>query len=54
MDFYMLKYREQWAPERKVKTPEGEVIVTVPDDDYEGDEEEALRGASRDIQLIPH
>jgi hypothetical protein len=41
MDFYMPKYRERWAPEQKVKTPEGEVIVTVPDDDDEGDEEEA-------------
>jgi hypothetical protein len=41
IDFYMPKYRERWAPERKVKTLEGEVIVTVPDDDHEGDEEEA-------------
>jgi hypothetical protein len=41
MDFYMPKYRERWAPERKVKTLEGEVVVTVPDDDDEGDEEEA-------------
>jgi hypothetical protein len=41
MDFYMPKYRERWAPERKVKTREGEIIVTVPDDDDEGEEEEA-------------
>lgn len=42
MDFYMPQYRERWAPERKVKTMEGEVVVTVPDDDDEGDEEAAV------------
>lgn len=35
MDFYMSKYRTRWAPERKVKTTGGEVVVTVPSDEDE-------------------
>jgi len=39
MDFYAPQYRARWAPERKVKTVEGEVVVTVPKDDDEAEED---------------
>ncbi len=42
-DFYEPTVRKRWAPDRKVKTPEGEVSVLVPkDDDEEAEEPSAL------------
>ena len=35
MDFYMPSYRARWAPDRKIKTPEGEVSVIIPKKDEE-------------------
>jgi hypothetical protein len=38
LDFYMPKLKERWAKDRKVKTLDGEITVTVPSDqDEEGD-----------------
>ena len=39
LDFYESPLRERWAADRKVKTPEGEVTVTVPTDEEESEEE---------------
>jgi len=44
-DFYMPGVREQWAKERKVPTPDGEVIVTVPTDQDEEDIEIGIMGS---------
>jgi hypothetical protein len=41
LDFYMPKLKERWAKDRKVKTLEGEVTVTVPSD-QEDDEGESI------------
>jgi len=41
LDFYEPPLRERWSRDRKIKTIEGEVTVTVPADD-ERDEEEAV------------
>ena len=38
LDFYETPLREQWANDRKVRTPEGEVTVTVPVDEEEVEE----------------
>jgi hypothetical protein len=45
VDFYAPKFKDQWARDRKVRTIEGEVVVTVPRD--EDDEEDA--GGSPDV-----
>lgn len=38
MDFYMPKYRERWAPEPRVRTLAGEVVVSVPDEEEDSEE----------------
>jgi hypothetical protein len=35
LDFYMPELKERWAKDRKVKTLEGEITVTVPNDQEE-------------------
>jgi hypothetical protein len=45
-DFYDSKFKARWAPERTIKTVEGEVTVTVPGDD-EDDEKEAATVETR-------
>jgi hypothetical protein len=40
-DFYMPKLKERWAKDRKVRTLEGEVTVTVPSDQEEQEEEDS-------------
>jgi 5-methylcytosine-specific restriction protein B len=55
LDFYMPKLKERWAKDRKVKTLEGEVTVTVPSD-QEDDADEALvpdkaAGVRQSIQI---
>lgn len=41
LDFYMPKLKQRWAKDRKVRTLEGEVIVTVPTDQEEEEGESA-------------
>jgi 5-methylcytosine-specific restriction protein B len=48
IDFYAPGVRERWAPERKVKTIEGEVTVVVPTDDEDDDVEESGEQPIRD------
>ncbi len=38
LDFYEQPLREQWSGDRKIKTTEGEVSVTVPRDEDEGED----------------
>jgi hypothetical protein len=47
LDFYEAPLRDQWAGDRKVKTPEGEVTVTVPVDE---DETESQRVAAPEVR----
>lgn len=42
LDFYLPKLKEQWAKDRKVKTLEGEVTVTVPSDHEDAEDEPAV------------
>jgi hypothetical protein len=39
IDFYAPELKEKWARSRRVRTPEGDVTVSVPRDDEEDDEE---------------
>jgi hypothetical protein len=48
LDFYEAPLKEQWAGDRKVKTPEGEVTVTVPVDE---DEVEELKAIAPEIRV---
>jgi hypothetical protein len=41
LDFYDPPLKEQWSGDRRIKTPAGEVTVTVPSDDEEQEEKEA-------------
>lgn len=41
LDFYESPWRDKWAQDRKVRTPEGEVTVTVPGAEEEAEELEA-------------
>jgi 5-methylcytosine-specific restriction protein B len=43
-DFYMPSIKKQWAPERVIKTPEGEVKVVVPSDSDEDVEQADATG----------
>ena len=47
LDFYEHPLRELWSRDRKVKTGQGEVIVSVPSDDEEGGDKEAARPEAR-------
>ena len=42
LDFYEPGLRERWSRDRKIKTVEGEVTVTVPSDDDEPEDREAI------------
>jgi hypothetical protein len=39
-DFYAPEWKEKWSPSRRIKTPEGEITVTVPVNDEEEEMEE--------------
>lgn len=41
LDFYESPLREQWSGDRRIKTTEGEVTVTVPGDDDETEDKES-------------
>jgi hypothetical protein len=47
LDFYEPPLKEQWSGDRKVKTVEGEVNVTVPSDDDEVEEKEEAISATK-------
>ena len=47
LDFYEAPLKEQWANDRKVRTPEGEVTVTVPVDEEEVEGHEVTLPATR-------
>ncbi len=55
LDFYMPNLKERWAKDRKVKTLEGEVTVTVPSDQEEDEDDAAIPdqapAARRSIQI---
>jgi hypothetical protein len=40
LDFYDPPLKEQWSGDRRIKTPTGEVTVTVPSDDEEQEEKQ--------------
>ena len=42
LDFYMPKLKDRWAKDRKVKTLEGEVTVTVPSDQEEEERDSTI------------
>jgi hypothetical protein len=49
LDFYENPLREHWSGDRKVKTPEGEVSVTVPTDE-DGAEEKTVLGTNEKVE----
>ncbi len=52
LDFYETPLRELWSRDRKVKTGQGEVVVSVPNDEEEGEEKEVARpDARQSIQI---
>ena len=51
LDFYEAPLRERWANDRKVRTPEGEVTVTVPDDEDEGEGHEVVVPETRPTEV---
>jgi hypothetical protein len=55
LDFYEPPLREQWSNDRVIKTPAGEISVTVPSDDDEQEDirvsENKLPDARRSIQI---
>ncbi len=52
LDFYESPWREKWAKDRKIKTPEGEVTVTVPGHEEEAEEPKivAPSGGTADVR----
>jgi 5-methylcytosine-specific restriction protein B len=46
LDFYRPPLRETWSPERTVKTPSGEITVTVPQDSDEREDDDVDSPAS--------
>ena len=53
LDFYSPDLKERWANDRKIKTPEGEVTVVVPEEEEEREQPvEALTNASKARQSI--
>lgn len=51
LDFYMPKLKEQWRKNRKVRTLQGELTVTVPSDQEEFDEEaDAAEAKTPDVR----
>ena len=40
-DFYAPEWKGKWSPSRRVKTPEGDIVVTVPVDDEEEENQES-------------
>jgi len=50
IDFYAPKFKDRWAGDRKIRTVEGEVVVTVPRDE---DDEEDARGVQDAVPNQP-
>ena len=51
LDFYMPRLKERWASDRTITTPEGEVAVTVPSDQEEGESEAAQQEPRQSFQM---
>jgi hypothetical protein len=47
LDFYCPPLKEQWAPDRKVKTVAGEITVTVPGHEEESQEKEQIAAETK-------
>ncbi len=52
LDFYEPPWKEKWAKDRKIKTPAGEVTVTVPgsEEEVEGPQGQPSENASGDVR----
>jgi hypothetical protein len=52
LDFYESPWRDKWAKDRKIKTPEGEITVTVPGAEEESEPADTLSplSASGDVR----
>jgi hypothetical protein len=46
LDFYESPWKDKWAKDGKIKTPQGEVTVTVPGADEEVEQPKAVPSAS--------
>jgi 5-methylcytosine-specific restriction protein B len=52
IDFYEPAFRKRWAPERKVKTIDGEVSVVVPKDNDEAEDEDEDEVSASKIKTV--